>query len=202
MSPGRFRRRATTIEIELVRPAAAQKLFGDASQSAWYKVSGGASPSVHLRLARDGPGIRCTAVVIGLEDNPPARIKATSLRLPLQELVAEATRRMRFDFIRGRKGVVAFYGDANELGFFVDTAQPAGPPAVSPGAKGFNDEDLVAFARDYRDAQKTHPHAWMQALAKKYERSDQAMRYRRRLAEKRGFLPANSRRHKHRGGRR
>jgi hypothetical protein len=189
-------------DAQILRPAAAQEVFGQAGNSAWWRVSPTTGPTLLLRLARGPDGdITCTGLAMGLEEDPPSRVTASAMRVPLQEIVAAIVGQMRFDFTKLRGGGVGFYGEERAWGFLVDTARPLEEPRARPGAKGYTDLELRRFAQEYRRAIKSNPRTPTKTLAQKESLSDQAIRYRRRLAEQRGFLKKRPKRSR-KGGKR
>src|SRR5437870_1800777 len=92
-------------DAKALRPAEAQRVFTSAGESAWWRVMPSDEvPSLLLRLARSPDGeIACTGLAMGLEDDPPGRVTASAMRVPLQEIVAAIVGRMRFDFTKLRR---------------------------------------------------------------------------------------------------
>jgi hypothetical protein len=196
---GGTRRRKTDFELTGFAPHAAGEIFERAGHSAWWRVEGGnlATPLL-LRLGRSPEDeIVCTGIAMGLDNERPVRVTASAMRVPLQAIVAQLAREMRFD-----KSTAAVFelGTPEALasiqrlaGTWTDSSPRVPTPRARPGAKGYTDDDLREFAQQWRQALRDNPRAPTKTLAQKRFLTEAAIRYQRRSAERRGYLARSDR---------
>lgn len=184
-------------QIEALMPGRAAELHAHLGATPWFRVAGpglDAAPAL-MRLSRDQIGeVICTGFTMGLDVDPPVRVTATALHLPLQEIISAIVREIRSDELDGAvrlpsSGGVGFYGDhapRAAWGFLVDLSPHA--VRVRPGVKGHTPDDLREFARVWKLAKKDHPKEPTATLARAMHLTPQAIRARRKKAEAAGFL--------------
>lgn len=187
-----------TFRYEALLPSASRATFGRASQSAWWRVTGGSLDAPLLvRIGRRGDVIACTGLAFGVDDGASrARgsapmVTTTTLRIPLAEIVGTIARTPTRGYKvtrAGRSTMVEFDNPRGLLGYFVD-AGPRATPRVRLGAKGHPPEHYEELVRRYRKALRTHPAAPTKAVCEQYPNfKPVTVRYWLGVARRRGLL--------------
>lgn len=181
---------------EALLPSATRAMFARATKApgdrGWWRVSGGdLLVPVLLRLGRTPEGqIACTGLALGIDTDPPPRLTATALRLPLAAIVTDIAQVLGHEYQEKRfEGgtAIEFAGVEHLLGHLVDNAPTVVVPRTRPGAKGHTDARLREVVGVYRRALKEQPAAPTKATAAATNYSEANVRYMLRAARKRGM---------------
>ena len=132
-----------------------------------------------LELGRDAKRweIVCTGLAMGFDPNDPVHVSATALRdIPLQKIIAMIVRTLPDHIlpneVKTRHGGFGGWGGVARL-------------RAHPGGKGLSDEELRDFKQRYLAIRRANPRAPTRTLARELVLTDQAIRYRLQLAERR-----------------